>query len=78
MFRTLVKEYRMEVAQGAFEQMVRELGVEMNHNVLGCRECHWEGHVAGVCTDLLLSYQRNSVGVIGGGNGGDEGGSGRF
>ena len=34
--------------------------------------------VAGVCADLLLSYQRNGVGVIGGGNGGDEGGSGRF
>ena len=30
--------------------------------------------VAGVCADLLLSYQRNSVGVIGGGNGGDNGG----
>ena len=29
--------------------------------------------VAGVCADLLLSYQRNSVGVDG--NGGDEGGS---
>jgi len=43
MFRTLVKEYGMEVAQGAFVQMVRELGVEMNHDVLGCRECHWEG-----------------------------------
>ena len=36
------------------------------------------GCVAGVCADLLLSYQRNSVGVIGGGNGGDKGGSGRF
>jgi len=34
--------------------------------------------VAGVCADLLLSYQRNSVRVIGGGNGGDEGGSRRF
>ena len=34
--------------------------------------------VAGVCADLLLSYQRNSIGVIGGGNGGDEGGSRRF
>jgi len=31
------------------------------------------GSVAGVCADLLLSYQRNSVRVIGGGNGGDEG-----
>ena len=29
--------------------------------------------VAGVCADLLLSYQRNSVGIDG--NGGDEGGS---
>ena len=34
--------------------------------------------VAGVCADLLLSYQRNSVRIIGGGNGGDEGGRGRF
>jgi len=33
-------------------------------------------HVAGVCANLLLSYQRNSVGVDG--NGGDEGGSGGF
>ena len=44
MFCMLVKEYRMEAAQGAFEQAVRELGVEMNHDVLGCRECHWEWH----------------------------------
>ena len=29
----------------------------------------------GVCVDLLLSYQRNSVGVVGDGNGGGEGGS---
>ena len=43
MFRTLVKEYGMEVAQGAFEQAVVDLGVEMNHDVLGCRDCHWEG-----------------------------------
>jgi len=43
MFRALVKEYGMESAQGAFEEAVRELGVEMNHDVLGCRECHWEG-----------------------------------
>ena len=43
MFWMLVKEYGMEVAQGAFEQTVRELGVEMNHDVLGCRDCHWEG-----------------------------------
>ena len=28
--------------------------------------------------DLLLSYQRNSVRVIGGGNGGDKGGRRRF
>jgi len=35
-------------------------------------------NVAGVCADLLLSYQRNSVRVVGGGNGGDEGGSRRF
>jgi len=34
--------------------------------------------VAGVCADLLLSYQRNSVGVIEGGDGGDEGGCGGF
>ena len=34
--------------------------------------------VAGVCADLLLSYQRNSVRIIGSGNGGDEGGSRRF
>jgi len=34
----------MESAQGAFEEAVRELGVEMHHDVLGCRECHWEGH----------------------------------
>jgi len=34
--------------------------------------------VAGVCVDLLLSYQRNSVGVVEGGNGGDERCSGRF
>jgi len=34
--------------------------------------------VAGVCADLLLSYQRNSVGIVGGGNGGDKGGRGRF
>ena len=34
--------------------------------------------VVGVCADLLLSYQRNSVGVFGGGNGGDEGCSGWF
>jgi len=32
--------------------------------------------VAGVCANLLLSYQRNSVGVDG--NGGDEGCSGGF
>ena len=31
MFRTLVKEYGMEAAQGAFEQAVVDLGVEMNH-----------------------------------------------
>ena len=43
MFQTLVKEYGMQVAQGAFEQVVRDLGVEMNHDVLGCRDCHWEG-----------------------------------
>jgi len=43
MFQVLVKEYGMESAQGAFEEAVRELGVEMNHDVLGCRECHWEG-----------------------------------
>jgi len=43
MFRALVKEYGMESAQGVFEEVVRELGVEMNHDVLGCRECHWEG-----------------------------------
>jgi len=43
MFQMLVKEYRMGSAQGAFEEVVRELGVEMNHDVLGCRECHWEG-----------------------------------
>ena len=43
-----------------------------NSQMLGCQG------VAGVCADLLLSYQRNSVGVIGGGNGGDEGGSGRL
>jgi len=34
--------------------------------------------VAGVCADLLLSYQRNSVRVVKGGKGGDEGCSGRF
>jgi len=43
MFQTLAKEYGLEVAQGAFEEAVRELGVEMNHDVLGCCECHWEG-----------------------------------
>jgi len=43
MFRTLVKEYGMQAAQGAFEQAVRDLGVEMNYDVLGCCECHWEG-----------------------------------
>jgi len=43
MFRTLAKEYGLEVAQGAFEQAVMDLGVEMNHDVLGCRDCHWEG-----------------------------------
>ena len=31
----------MEAAQGAFEQTVRELGVEINHDVLGCRDCRW-------------------------------------
>jgi len=36
------------------------------------------GHVAGVCADLLLSYQRNGVGIVEGGNGGDEGCSGGF
>ena len=44
MFWALVKEYGMESAQGVFEEVVRELGVEMNHDVLGCRDCHWEGH----------------------------------
>jgi len=43
MFRTLAKEYGLEAAQGAFEQAVVDLGVEMNHDVLGCRDCHWEG-----------------------------------
>jgi len=33
------------------------------------------GCVAGVCADLLLSYQRNSVWAIRDGNGGGEGGS---
>jgi len=44
MLWTLVKEYGMGAAQGAFEQTVRELGVEMNHNVLalGAR-----GHLPG-------------------------------
>jgi len=37
MFRTLVKEYGLEAAQGVFEQAVVDLGVEMNHDVLGCR-----------------------------------------
>jgi len=31
--------------------------------------------VAGVCADLLLSYQRNSVRVVGNGNGGGKGSS---
>jgi len=44
MFQSLVKGYRMEAAQGAFEQAVRDLGVEMNHDMLGCCECHWEEH----------------------------------
>jgi len=43
MFWVLVEEYRMELAQGVFEEVVRELGVEMNHDVLGCHDCHWEG-----------------------------------
>jgi len=43
MFRALAKEYGLEAAQGAFEQAVRDLGVEMNHDVLGCHDCHWEG-----------------------------------
>jgi len=55
MFRTLVKEYRMEAAQGAFEQTVRELGVEMNHDVLGCCECHWEG-----CDIIYCRHSRHN------------------
>ena len=43
MFRSLVKEYGALAAQEAFEGVVRDLGVEMNHDVLGCRDCHWEG-----------------------------------
>ena len=62
-----------------------------NDGVLLCRSgkyirtAHWSASphhspfsVAGVCANLLLSYQRNSVGVVSGGNGGDEGGRGGF
>ena len=43
----------------------------LSHALYICR--YLVGTVAGVCADLLLSYQRNSVGIDG--NGGDEGGS---
>ena len=43
MFWLLVKEYGALAAQEAFEGVVRDLGVEMNYDVLGCRDCHWEG-----------------------------------
>jgi len=63
----LVKEYGMEAAQGAFEQTVRELGVEMNHDVLGCCDCHWEGRDKIYCrcsccfVALLLPYASYST-----------------
>ena len=43
MFQSLVKEYGALAAQGVFEQVVWDLGVEINHNMLGCQDCHWEG-----------------------------------
>jgi len=43
MFCQLVKEYGLIAVQGTFEQVVRDLGVEVNHDVLGCCDCHWEG-----------------------------------
>jgi len=60
MFRTLVKEYGMEAAQGAFEQAVADLGVEMNHDVLGCHDCHWEGRDIIYCRRSVTNTDKHS------------------
>ena len=57
---------------------VEEATLQMTNTSVPPSRQQGESGVTGVCTDLLLSYQRNSVWVIEGGNGGDEGRSGGF
>src|SRR6267378_3455604 len=42
-------EFGTLMVQEAFQQTLNDLGVEMNHDVLGCRDCYWNGDVYYYC-----------------------------
>ena len=43
MFQDLSEEFGLLDAQRTFEDVLEQYGVEMQHDVLGCRDCQWEG-----------------------------------